>query len=221
MCSSPHQLVLVYPRACLLRPLSKPGRYGPGQAYVFDLALVELHAGSSRQIVHAMHVVHVHRGSCRQRKQGGTYVHVFFLRLQDAGVSATPGPEKKRSRWDETPANASAAGGFGATPAAGAGLPFGATPAFTPGMVAGEGTTLLDCCCCGYSSVSELHASAGPPILVCMLASCSPCHKTAAWQGRTGATLAAAACRQANMLHCGMLFTAKSGRMPHLQRCCQ
>lgn len=55
-----------------------------------------------------------------------------------AGVGVTPGAEKKRSRWDETPANASAAGGFGATPAAGAGLPFGATPAFTPGMVAGE-----------------------------------------------------------------------------------
>lgn len=63
--------------------------------------------------------------------------------LQDAGVSATPGPEKKRSRWDETPANVSAAGGFGATPAAGAGLPFGATPAFTPGMVAGEQLVLL------------------------------------------------------------------------------
>jgi len=62
----------------------------------------------------------------------------LWLCAQDLGVGATPGPEKKRSRWDETPANVSAAGGFGATPAAGAGLPFGATPAFTPGMVAGE-----------------------------------------------------------------------------------
>lgn len=87
-----------------------------------------------------------------------------FLRLQDAGVSATPGPEKKRSRWDETPANASSAGGFGATPAAGAGLPFGATPAFTPGMVAGEGTA------CYFAVVAVIH-----PGLSCMCLLGLPC----------------------------------------------
>ncbi len=51
---------------------------------------------------------------------------------QDLGVGAAPGGEKKRSRWDETPA--APGGAFGATPAAaGFGGAFGATPAFTPG----------------------------------------------------------------------------------------
>jgi hypothetical protein len=71
---------------------------------------------------------------------------LLLLLLQDLGVGATPGPEKKRSRWDETPANVSAAGSFGATPAAGAaGLPFGATPAFTPGMAAGRASVNRVC----------------------------------------------------------------------------
>lgn len=55
--------------------------------------------------------------------------------LQDLGVGATPALEKKRSRWDETPA-AGAAAGYGATPAAIGGA-FGATPAFTPMGAAG------------------------------------------------------------------------------------
>jgi hypothetical protein len=62
-------------------------------------------------------------------------------RAQDLGVGATPAAEKKRSRWDETPAALGGGGGggaYGATPAAAGGM-FGATPAFTPGMVAGEG----------------------------------------------------------------------------------
>ena len=47
--------------------------------------------------------------------------------------------EKKRSRWDETPAlPGMGAAGFGATPAMGGAL--GATPAFTPGAGMGMET---------------------------------------------------------------------------------